>query len=222
MPLLVLLVVSVAALDSANPSTVFPALLYALGVNARRDVAAFTAGVFGTSFVGGLVLVFGPGHALLSVVSHPSPGLVHAIETGVGLVLLAAAAFLWATRARVRRRLEHQKTRAAGSAFALGVAIMATELPTAFPYFGALIAITEGARSSWTQFLLVLTYNIVFVAPLLVLLAVITFAGEQGARVAANLRQRMIRHAPVLFPLALALVGIVLVVLGVIGDRWKL
>ena len=58
--LLLGLVIAVAVVDALNPSTVLPALLYALGRHARRDVAAFTAGVFAVSTLGGLVLVFGP------------------------------------------------------------------------------------------------------------------------------------------------------------------
>ena len=49
------------AVDSLNPSTVGPALLLALGANAKRDLAAFLLGVFGTSTLGGLILVLGPG-----------------------------------------------------------------------------------------------------------------------------------------------------------------
>src|SRR5204862_7112454 len=107
--LLVLLVVSVGLVDSINPSTVVPALLYALGAHARRDVAGFTAGVFATSTLGGLLLVFGPGQALLAIVSHPRPRVVHAVEAGAGVVLLGVAVFLWLKRADVARRLAEQR-----------------------------------------------------------------------------------------------------------------
>lgn len=217
MLLLVLLVVSVGAIDSINPSTVVPALLYALGDHARRDVAAFTAGVFAASTLGGLLLVFGPGQALLAVVSHPRPRVVHAIEAGAGLVLIAVAAFLWVTRAHVERRLAQERDRRPGGALLLGAAIMTTELPTALPYFGALVAVTEGAHSALARFLLVLAYNVVFVAPLLALLAVLAVSGERGAAVAAAARRSLIRRAPVLVPLALGLLGVALTVVGAVG-----
>ncbi len=49
----------------------------------------------------GLVLVFGPGRALLHVVSHPSHRTVRLIEAAVGVLLIVVAAILWRTRARV-------------------------------------------------------------------------------------------------------------------------
>ena len=61
MLVLLTLVVSVAAADSINPSTVGPALYFAVRSHAKRDVALFTAGVFTVSTVGGLVVVLGPG-----------------------------------------------------------------------------------------------------------------------------------------------------------------
>jgi cytochrome c biogenesis protein CcdA len=214
MLLLVALVVSVAAVDSLNPSTVIPALLYALGVRGRRDVAAFTAGVFATSTAGGLLLVFGPGQALLAFVSHPRPRVVHAVEAGAGIILVAVAVFLWVKRADVARRLTQQRVRGERGALVLGIAIMATELPTALPYFGALVAIVEGAHSNVVRLLLVLLYNAVFVAPLLVLLAVLAASGEQGATFAAAARMKLVRYAPVLFPIALGALGAILIVVG--------
>jgi cytochrome c biogenesis protein CcdA len=210
--LVVAVVVSVAAVDSLNPSTVLPALLYGLGRNAVRNVALFTAGVFGVSTVGGLALVFGPGRALLSIVSHPSKHVVHLIEAGVGVLLIAVAAYLWVKRANIRQRLSQQRASKGGSAFFVGAAIMAAELPTALPYFGALIAITEGVHSAVTSFALVLVYNVIFVAPLLVLLGVLVVSGERGAEVAARLRQHIIRYAPVLLPVLLAVLGAGLIV----------
>jgi cytochrome c biogenesis protein CcdA len=214
--LLVLLVVSVGLVDSINPSTVVPALLYGLGTHARRDVAGFTAGVFATSTLGGLLLVYGPGQALLAIVSHPRPRVVHAIEAGAGFVLLAVAVFLWLTRAHVAQRLAHERVRRRQGAFLLGAAIMATELPTALPYFGALVAVVEGGHSDLVRLLLVLLYNVVFVAPLLALLAVLAASGERGAAFAAAARIRLVRQAPVGFPIVLGLFGAALAAVGLV------
>jgi cytochrome c biogenesis protein CcdA len=215
--LLVALVISIAAVDSLNPSTVFPALLYALGSHGRRDVASFTAGVFTVSTAGGLVLVFGPGRALLAVVSHPRPHVVHLIEIAAGVLILIAAVVLWLARARVTRRLTEQRPRTGGSALLLSAGIMATELPTAFPYFGALVAISEGAHSTAADVALVLLYNVVFVAPLLALLAILAVSGDRGAEVAGRLRSRMIRHAPVALPVLVGLLGLGLLAAGLLG-----
>ena len=215
--LLLALVLSIAAVDALNPSTVLPALFYALGRNGIRDVAAFTSGVFVVSTAGGLVLVFGPGRALLHFVSHPRPFVQHLIEAVAGAAILIAAVFLWLTRERVARRLAEQRPRRSGSAFLLGAGIMATELPTAFPYFGALIAVSEGAHGAPADIALVLAYNLVFVALLLILLAILVVRGERGAVVAERLRTRLIRHAPVALPALLGLLGLGLLVVGAVS-----
>ena len=210
--LVVVVVLTVAAVDALNPSTLLPALLYALGENGRRDVAAFTSGVFAVSTIGGLALVFGPGQALLAFISHPRPHIVHIVELCVGALLLGVAVFLWVTREHVKARLSQERQRKGGSAFLLGAAIMATELPTALPYFGALIAITEGTHGILEPLTLVLVYNVVFVAPLVAILVLIVVAGERGARVAARVRMQVIRYAPVLLPLLVGALGVALIV----------
>ena len=215
--LLILLVLSIAAVDSLNPSTLLPALLYAVGRNGLRDVAAFTAGVFAVSTAGGLILVFGPGRALLHFVSQPRPHLLHVLEAAAGVALLAAAAFLWRTRAKVGNRLADQRPRAGGSALLVGAGIMATELPTAIPYFGALIAVSEGAHSALADVALVLAYNLVFVAPLLALVALLALAGDRGTLVAQRLRVHLVRHAPIALPALVALLGLALLAVGLAG-----
>lgn len=213
---LVIVVLTIAAVDALNPSTVLPALLYALGPNGRRDVAAFTAGVFAVSTIGGLVLVFGPGKALLSFISHPRPHVVHIVELCAGALLLGLAVFLWVTREHVQARLSRERKSTSGSAFFVGAGIMATELPTALPYFGALIAITEGTHGTIAPLTLVLVYNLVFVAPLIAILVLMIVAGESGARIAVRIRTRMIRHAPVLLPLLVGAFGLALIVVSLL------
>lgn len=217
MPALLALVVSIGVADSLNPSTLGPALLYALSKHARRDVAEFTLGVFAVSTTGGLVLLFGPGRLLIALVSKPSPHTVHLLELAAGATILACAGVLWLARARVARRVGRRHERTARSAFLLGAGIMAVELPTAFPYFAAIAAIVGSRFGTVTQVTLVLVFNVVFVLPLLALLVLLTVAGRRGAEIAAIARLKLQRHAPVVLPAALALIGIVLLALGAIG-----
>jgi cytochrome c biogenesis protein CcdA len=211
------LVVSVAVIDSINPSTLGPALLLALGRNGARDVALFTLGVFAVSTVGGLVLLLGFGEAVLRRISKPSAHTTHLLEVGLGLVLLAAAAVLWATRDRIRRRLSEEPGVAGRSAFLLGAGIMAVELPTAFPYLGALLAIVESDASAAEGVLLVLVYNVLFVAPLVAVLVAVTAGGSRGEELTRAARGWLERHGAELIPAALALLGIVVALVGAIG-----
>lgn len=206
MLLLALLVVAIAAADAVNPSTVVPALVYALRPQPARNVARFTAGVFGVSTAGGLGLLFGPGEAVLARAAHPRPHTLHLIELATGLVLVAVAGALWLGRRTVERQL--QRSRRPGSrAFVLGAAIMATELPTAFPYFGALAAIAGADRGASTSIALVLVYNVVFTTPLVAILALRTLGGERADPLTERVERLLVRRAPVAFPLALGLIG---------------
>jgi len=66
------------------------------------------------------------------------------------------------------------------------------------------------------RLLLVLLYNAVFVAPLVALLAVLAASGERGATFAAAARIRLVRHAPVVFPIVLGLLGAALAAVGLV------
>jgi cytochrome c biogenesis protein CcdA len=214
---LLALVISIAAADSLNPSTLAPALYFAIGPHGRRDVATFTLGVFAVSFAGGLVLTFGPGQALLARVTKPSPHTVHLIELVAGGAALPAAAVLWRARAHIAARLAGGKQPSSRSAWLVGAGIMAVELPTAVPYLAAIAAIVESGHDDTTQIVLVLLYNIVFVAPLIVLFAVLALSGARGAQIAARARLLLDRWAPRVAPAALGVASAVLLTLGAVG-----
>ena len=214
---LLALVVSVGIADSLNPSTLGPALVYASGKHARRDVAEFALGVFAVSTAGGLTLLFGPGRLLVTLVSKPSRHTVHLLELAVGAALLALAGALLLARARVARHLGRRRERTIRSGFLLGAAIMSIELPTAFPYFAAIAAIAASRVGTVPQVTLVLLYNVVFVAPLVAVLLLVAFAGRRGAEIAALARSHLRRYAVVALPVALSLIGIVLLAIGTIG-----
>jgi cytochrome c biogenesis protein CcdA len=213
---LIALVVSIGAADALNPSTLAPALFFAVGPHARRDVAGFALGVFAVSLAGGLVLTFGPGQALLNLVSKPSPHTVHVIELVAGGAALPAAALLWHARAHFAQRLARTQP-SSRSALLLGAGIMAVELPTAVPYFAAIAAIVGSGHSDTTQIVLLVLYNAAFVAPLVLLLVILAVAGARGTQIAARARVQLDRWAPRIAPAALVLASVVLLTLGVLG-----
>jgi len=213
---LIALVVSIGAADALNPSTLAPALFFAVGPHGRRDVAGFTLGVFAVSLAGGLALTFGPGQALLTRVSKPSPHTVHLIELVAGGAALPAAAVLWHARTHFAARLARTQP-SSRSALLLGAGIMAVELPTAIPYFAAIAAVVESGHSDTTQIVLLLLYNAAFIAPLVLLLVILALAGARGAPIAARARIELDRWAPKVAPAALVVASAVLITLGVIG-----
>ncbi len=209
---LVVLVVSVAALDSLNPSTVAPALVLAIGSRPRRDLAAFIAGVAATSTLGGLVLLVGPGRELLARLSRPSPDTRELVELATGLLLVVGGVAVWILRARLRRRLDSDTRLGSRSSLSVGAAIMAVELPTAVPYFAAILATVETTRSLLAQVSLVLVYNLVFAAPLLALLVAITVRRELAGMIATVLRRLLTTYGPAVIAAVASCVGAALAV----------
>jgi cytochrome c biogenesis protein CcdA len=214
---LIALVVAVAAIDSANPTTVGPALFLATTKNARSSVAQFTVGVFVVSFVGGVVLTFGPGKLLIDALPHPGDTLKHQVEIVLGIAALVVAALLWRFRARLSGRAEHKERQVGRSSLLLGAGIMLVELPTALPYFAVILALVESEVSRLAQLLLLLLFNVIFVAPLVAILVVRLLASDNAVARLERLRVTLHARMGVLIPVAVALVGVVLIVVGGVG-----
>src|SRR5438105_5731946 len=185
---LVALAVSVGIVDSLNPSTVGPALYLATAPDGARRLAAFTGGVLAVGLAGGLVLTLGPGQAILAAVPRPGRTTTHGIELGLGVAALLLALVLWLRRSAVARHLSGggERARGAGSSFLVGAAIMAVELPTAFPYFAVIAAIVSSGRRLSEQVSPVPPFNPPLVGPLIAILAVRALAGDApGSRLHA-------------------------------------
>src|ERR1700716_2634605 len=87
---LALLVTSIALADAINPSTVVPALWLASTPRAR-GLTSYTVGVFVVYLAGGVVLLFGPGPALIAALHHVRGPIEHALQAAGGGVALAFA-----------------------------------------------------------------------------------------------------------------------------------
>jgi cytochrome c biogenesis protein CcdA len=214
---LVLVVVSVGLIDCLNPSTIGPALYLATRKNPVRSIAGFILGVFVVYLLGGILLTLGPGRLLIRAVPHPGHTTVAELELAGGIAAIVLAVVLWLARERVARHLHRHEHRLDRSSILLGGGIMAVELPTAVPYFAVIAAVADSGSSIATQLGLLVLFNVVFVAPILVILAVVKLSGNRGARVLADIHERLHRHAAVLIPAAVLVVGVVLVALGAVG-----
>ncbi len=159
-------VLVIAVVDCLNPSTIAPSLYLATGPSAVRKLMSFTAGVFAVNALGGLVILLGPGQALVTLIPHPDPHARHLFELFLGVALLPLAGVLWLNHARVAHRIAKSQEHIDRSAFLLGAGIMAVELLTAFPYFAAIAAIADSRTSVVTEVGLLGVFNLVFVAPL--------------------------------------------------------
>jgi cytochrome c biogenesis protein CcdA len=211
------LAVSIGLADSLNPTTIAPALYLASGDRARANVTEFTLGVFIVYLVGGAAIALGPGQLLLSLVPKPGRDARHIIEIVVGVAMLFAAAMLWRHRDRLsERRLPQPKGEGRSSAL-LGATITAVELPTAFPYFAVIAAIVGSGMDPARQLLVLLLFNVCFIAPLLGIVATLTFAGRHADHLLGIGRNFLQRYWPVLLSGLMLLAGLFVVTLGVTG-----
>lgn len=214
---LVALVVAVGLADSINPSTIAPALYYATTAGARATLLGFAAGAFLAYFAGGVLVLLGGRELVTSLAPHLSGTAKHAIEVGGGVLVLGVAAGVWLLRSRVTDYAAKPRVPRARSSLALGAAIMAVELPTAFPYFAAIAAVSAAGVNIAAQLALIGLYNVLFVAPLLAILAARSLAGARGERVLQSGRDWVERNAPAVLAGTLAVVGLAFLALGIAG-----
>lgn len=208
-------VVSVGFADSINPSTVGPALYVATYRDGGRSLLGFIAGVFAVSAAAGVVLVLGPGRLLLS--RQPTPHTEHVAELVGGLCLLVVGIVLWFLRRRVGIHVAEREQLVRRRAILVGAGIMAAELPTALPYFAVLLAIAGSGRGRATQISLVLLFNAVFVAPLVVILLVRRLAGQRGLGWLERRRQALERRAGEAVAILVTLIAVILIAVGAVG-----
>jgi cytochrome c biogenesis protein CcdA len=214
---LIALVVSIGLADSMNPSTVIPALYLASGAQPRMHVRQFTAGVFAVYFLGGAVVALGPGQAVLALVPHPGPTARYVAETVAGAVMVVVGCLLWRGRERLARRELPAPPSESRSSALLGVTITAVELPTAFPYFAAIAAIVGSGFDPERQLLLLVIYNVCFVAPLISIVVTLRVAGEGAQRILASAMKLLNEHWPALLAGLALCAGVFVTLLGATG-----
>ena len=134
--------------------------------------------------------------------------------------MLTAAAFLWGYRDRLGRRESEAESGARfdrRSTALLGATITAVELPTAFPYFAVIAAIVGSDLDIARQVILIVLFNVCFIAPLLAIIATLTFAGPNASRLLSDGRAWLERHWPTLLAVLALLAGVFVTLLGVTG-----
>ena len=214
---LLVIVIVVGLVDSANPSTIAPALYFATGKEARTSLFGFIAGVFATNLVAGVLLVVGPGHALMSAVPRPGDEARHLIELATGAATLALAAGLWLGRRAIHKHVSRTTERVDRSSLLVGAGIMLVELPTALPYFAVIATVVGSERSLPTEVVLLAIFNAVFALPLLAILAARAVAGEPAERWLERLRGQLDARLAALVPALVLLVAVALLSAGGYG-----
>jgi cytochrome c biogenesis protein CcdA len=211
------IVAAIAFVDSLNPSTVGPALVLAATDPSGARVRQFTLGVFAVFFAGGALLVLGPGQLLLAAVPRPDSLTKHIVEVTGGAVLLLVSLSVWMKRRRLAQMPLPGQDAGRRGALALGATISVFELPTAFPYFAAIAAIVDSDSGVVRQTIYLLTFNVVFILPLLVIAGALMLSGERAKPALERIKAWFERRWPTVTALVVALAGALLVIFGLVG-----
>jgi cytochrome c biogenesis protein CcdA len=214
---LIVLVISIGIADSVNPATIIVALYLAGGERPLQKVIGFTVGVFTAYLAGGVAVALGLGQLILANVPRPGHEARSIGELVVGAVLLLSAGVLWARRARLRTLDLPTSNRTKRSAALLGAAMTFVELPTAFPYLAAVGAVVDSGRGIADQVLLLVIYNMCFVLPLILIVAVLGVVGRPALSALQRSRDWVEHHWPSVFSLLALVAGCLVLALGVLG-----
>jgi cytochrome c biogenesis protein CcdA len=136
-----------------------------------------------------------------------------ALQIAIGLVLLALAWRMVSARASAGR--PEPRTGGIAAAFSLGAVLTLVGLPGAVPYVGAIDQILRADVAPPAAGLLLLAYNLAFVAPLLVLVGLCALFRDQLGQILARLAALMARWGTRALVLILSLLGAVMVADGI-------
>lgn len=202
----------VAIVDALNPFSI-AAMAVLLTMNCPTAL--------GSAFIIGTTLVyFAFGAALLEGWAALSGNLLPilpvwtrgALEVGAGVASLVAAVHV------TRQAGEAADTPVVGVSVAaaalFGVASTLSDLPTAVPYFAAAGLIPGLAETRTGRYAWLAAYNVVYVAPLIAMLAVRNALGDAGAGVIDKLRRGVGWSFATLLPPLLAILGFLLLLDG--------
>jgi cytochrome c biogenesis protein CcdA len=166
----VLLIAALGLADSINPVTILIAVYLASTNDPRPRLAGFVLGVFAVYLLSGVVLVLGSDELLRGARSGIDVPHADLVSVFAGVAAIVLAALLWAHRGRWRRTRPPGWALEPRSTVALGAAVTAIDIPTAFPYFGAIGVIVGSDASVFGQLLLLVLFNAFYVLPPAVIL----------------------------------------------------
>jgi cytochrome c biogenesis protein CcdA len=211
------LVAALGLADSINPVTILVAVYLGSGPDPARRLAGFIAGVFAVYLVGGLALMLGPAELLGQALAGAEIPGADAAALVAGTALLVVAVAVWTRRRRLGRMRPPEALVRPGSALVLGAVVTFLDLPTAFPYFGAIGVMVSADLPLAAQLVLLGMFNVLYVLPLvLVLLAHLAF-GERCHERLTRLRATVERIAAPLLAAGAGVAGVVLVARGAGG-----
>jgi hypothetical protein len=201
--------IGLALLDALNP---FSIAAQAFMLSTDRPVArglAFVFGTFAVYLLSGVVLLEGwlvLFHNLLPALPPWVPG---SLEIGAGIAALAAGIYTWRQAAQGKPAPSPSNlSLLATTAFA--VVSTLSDMPTAVPYFAAASQIAASDGGALTRYTWLLVYNLIYVAPLVAMLALRVGLGDGTAAILRRVRTSVDWTVAKLLPPLLVLAGVAL------------
>jgi cytochrome c biogenesis protein CcdA len=219
---LIFTVLSIALLDSINPSAI--AMTFVILTNKKNQVlksALYTLGIYLTNLTLGVIVFCGykyfgsgfkPDFSFVTELFEKPPLWSLIAELIIGLILI-----VYTLKRGLKPSSENQKPKSPAEtsiigAFILGVAITGVEASTALPYLGAISTLYLNNASIMAGIGILLIYNIIFVLPpTLILLSYIIFR-KQFATFIPRVNKAVGNFGAQLFFVGSILLGIFLVV----------
>lgn len=162
---------ALAVVDSINPSALVVAIYLLSQPNVVARLLAYVAGILASYFALGCALMLGAGALFArfgAALDHP---VAWGVQAALGALLLGFALFAPKRGPPAMRPPAAPRGSGLGAMALLGATVTLLETVTALPYFGA-VALMVGAGLPATVWVpLLLAYNLVFVLPPLLLLA---------------------------------------------------
>ena len=155
---------------------------------------------------------------MLSLVPKPDASTREILEVLAGTVLIAVGVLLLRNREKLAAKPLPQVKSGGRASWVLGATITAVELPTAFPYFGALAAIVGSGLGLLNRVFLLVLFNVCFVMPMIGIIVVLEVAPDSADAVLGRVRDFLQRHWPVLLAVVAIIAGGITVALGATGT----
>ncbi len=219
---LVLVLTPIALLDSTSiiPLCIVILVILLGGPSPLFRSTALLAGIFVTYLVCGLLVLFGlqsvfdaiNAYALKVWQDPNTEELVFQILIGFVLLVLG----LRIARARGQQTEEKALTAmTARQAFLAGAGMTLVGLPGAVPYLAAIDLILRSDQTTRQEVMVLVVYNIVFIAPLAAIVALRLVLGERSQRLLHNIRGFFDRWGQRLIVSLMLVLGALLIMDGV-------